>query len=62
MQTRQGSKASTSEAGAFKLKILAAVADFERGHVRERTLSGQAKAWKSGKTKGRPRKTDETER
>ena len=47
----------TSKAGAFTLKILAAVADFERGLIRERTLVGQAKAWKAGKTKGRPSKT-----
>lgn len=47
----------TSEAGAFTLKILAAVADFERGLIRERTLAGQAKAWQAGKLKGRPSKT-----
>lgn len=52
----------TSEAGAFTLKILAAVADFERGLIRERTLAGQAKAWKAGKTKGRPSKTTDSER
>lgn len=52
----------TSEAGAFTLKILAAVADFERGLIRERTLAGQAKAWKAGKTKGRPSKTTSEER
>lgn len=52
----------TSEAGAFTLKILAAVADFERGLIRERTLAGQAKAWLSGKTKGRPSKTTSEER
>lgn len=52
----------TSEAGAFTLKILAAVADFERGLIRERTLAGQAKAWLSGKTKGRPTKTTNEER
>lgn len=52
----------TSEAGAFTLKILAAVADFERGLIRERTLAGQAKAWQAGKTKGRPAKTTSEER
>lgn len=52
----------TSEAGAFTLKILAAVADFERGLIRERTLAGQAKAWKAGKTKGRPSKTTSEDR
>lgn len=52
----------TSEAGAFTLKILAAVADFERGLIRERTLVGQAKAWKSGKIKGRPSKTSNKEK
>ncbi len=52
----------TSEAGAFTLKILAAVADFERGLIRERTLAGQSKAWKEGKTKGRPKKTSDTDR
>jgi putative DNA-invertase from lambdoid prophage Rac len=52
----------TSEAGAFTLKILAAVADFERGLIRERTLVGQAKAWLSGKTKGRPTKTTSEQR
>ena len=52
----------TSEAGAFTLKILAAVADFERGLIRERTLAGQAKAWKAGKIKGRPSKTSNKEK
>ncbi len=52
----------TSEAGAFTLKILAAVADFERGLIRERTLVGQAKAWREGKTKGRPTKTTSADR
>jgi len=52
----------TSPAGAVTLKILAAVADFERDLIRERTLVGQAKAWKEGKTKGRPAKTTSAQR
>ena len=52
-----GNLGLTSEAGAFTLRILAAVADFERGLIRERTLAGQAKARKAGKIKGRPSKT-----
>jgi len=52
----------TSEAGSFTLKILAAVADYEVGLIRERSFISQQRAWMAGKTKGRPSKTTEEER
>jgi putative DNA-invertase from lambdoid prophage Rac len=52
----------TSQAGSFTLKILAAVADYELGLIRERSAISQQRAWMAGKTKGRPSKTNEEER
>ena len=47
----------TSSAGALMVKVLAAVADFERDLIIERTQAGQARARAEGKHMGRPPKT-----
>lgn len=47
----------TSSAGALMVKVLAAVADFERELIIERTQAGQARARAEGKHMGRPPKT-----
>lgn len=47
----------TSSAGAFMVKMLAAVADFERDLIIERTQAGQARARAAGTHMGRPSKT-----
>jgi len=47
----------TSSAGALMVKVLAAVADFERELIIERTQAGQARARAEGKHMGRPAKT-----
>jgi putative DNA-invertase from lambdoid prophage Rac len=47
----------TSSAGALMVKVLAAVADFERELIVERTQAGQARARAEGKHMGRPAKT-----
>lgn len=47
----------TSSAGALMVKVLAAVADFERELIVERTQAGQARARAEGKHMGRPSKT-----
>ena len=47
----------TSSAGALMVKVLAAVADFERELIIERTQAGQARARADGKHMGRPPKT-----
>jgi putative DNA-invertase from lambdoid prophage Rac len=47
----------TSSAGALMVKMLAAVADFERELIVERTQAGQARARAEGKHMGRPSKT-----
>lgn len=52
----------TSKAGALMVKMLAAVADFERGLIIERTQAGLARAKTEGKRLGRPTKTTEKER
>ena len=52
----------TSSAGALMVKVLAAVADFERELIVERTQAGQARARAEGKHMGRPRKTSESQR
>ena len=44
------------------VKVLAAVADFERDLIIERTLAGQARARSEGKRFGRPPKTTEKDR
>ena len=52
----------TSPAGELMVKMLAAVADFERALIVERTQAGLARAKAEGKTLGRPAKTTEVER
>jgi putative DNA-invertase from lambdoid prophage Rac len=52
----------TSSAGALMVKVLAAVADFERDLIVERTQAGQARARAEGKHMGRPAKTSEDDR
>lgn len=52
----------TSSAGALMVKVLAAVADFERDLIIERTQAGQARARSEGKHMGRPAKTTADER
>lgn len=47
----------TSPAGELMVKVLAAVADFERDLITERTQAGQARARAAGKHMGRPSKT-----
>jgi putative DNA-invertase from lambdoid prophage Rac len=47
----------TSSAGSLMVKMLAAVADFERDLIIERTQAGQARARAEGKHMGRPSKT-----
>lgn len=52
----------TSSAGSLMIKVLAAVADFERDLITERTQAGQARARAEGKHMGRPSKTTTEER
>lgn len=52
----------TSSAGALMVKVLAAVADFERDLIIERTQAGQARARAEGKHMGRPSKTTAEEK
>lgn len=52
----------TSKAGALMVKMLAAVADFERGLIIERTQAGLARAKAEGKRLGRPTKTTAAQR
>lgn len=52
----------TSTAGALMVKVLAAVADFERGLIVERTQAGLARARAEGKKLGRPAKTSDSQR
>lgn len=52
----------TSKAGALMVKMLAAVADFERDLIIERTQAGLARAKSEGKRLGRPTKTTEGDR
>ena len=52
----------TSSSGAMIVKMLAAVADFERELIIERTQAGQARARAEGKHMGRPAKTTEGQR
>lgn len=44
----------TSSAGRFQMSVLAAVANFEKDRIRERTQEGLAKAKADGKKLGRP--------
>lgn len=52
----------TSSAGALMVKMLAAVADFERELIVERTQAGQARARAEGKHMGRPSKTTDDQK
>lgn len=52
----------TSSSGALMVKVLAAVADFERDLIIERTQAGQARARAEGTHMGRPAKTTEAQR
>lgn len=52
----------TSSSGALMVKVLAAVADFERDLIIERTQAGQARARAAGTHMGRPAKTTEQQR
>lgn len=52
----------TSSAGALMVKVLAAVADFERDLIIERTQAGQARARAEGKHMGRPSKTSDEQK
>lgn len=52
----------TSKAGALMVKMLAAVADFERDLIIERTQAGLARAKAEGKRLGRPTKTTSAQR
>lgn len=47
----------TSSAGRFQMSVLAAVANFEKDRIRERTQEGLAKAKAQGKKLGRPNAT-----
>jgi putative DNA-invertase from lambdoid prophage Rac len=51
-----------SSAGSLMVKVLAAMADFERDLIIERTQAGQARARAEGKRMGRPAKTTEAQR
>ena len=52
----------TSSAGSLMVKMLAAVADFERELIVERTQAGQARARAEGKHMGRPSKTTDDQK
>jgi putative DNA-invertase from lambdoid prophage Rac len=52
----------TSSAGSLLVKMLAAVADFERDLIIERTHAGQARARAAGTHMGRPSKTSPAQR
>jgi putative DNA-invertase from lambdoid prophage Rac len=52
----------TLSSGALMVKVLAAVADFERELIVERTRAGQARAHAAGTHMGRPAKTTEAQR
>jgi DNA invertase Pin-like site-specific DNA recombinase len=53
---KEGIDLSTA-AGRMFANVLAAMANFERDRIRERTMLGLARAKAQGKTLGRPRKT-----
>jgi len=52
----------TSSAGKMTMQVLAAVAEFERDLLIERTQAGQARARSEGKHMGRPAKTTPDQR
>lgn len=57
---KEGLDLSTA-AGRLMANVLAAMANFERDRIRERTLLGLARAKAQGKRLGRPRKTPPTD-
>jgi len=48
---------ATTPAGKLQMHILGAIAEFERGRIRERVVAGLARARARGKKLGRPRRT-----
>jgi DNA invertase Pin-like site-specific DNA recombinase len=46
----------TTPAGKLQLHVLGAIAEFERGRIRERVMAGLQRARREGKRIGRPRK------
>jgi putative DNA-invertase from lambdoid prophage Rac len=52
----------TSAAGRMTMNVLAAVAQFERDLLIERTQSGLQRAWAEGKKSGRRASLDDTQR
>lgn len=52
----------TSSAGALMVKVLAAMSDFERELIIERTQAGQARARAQGTHMGRPSKTSDQQK
>lgn len=52
---------TTSAGGRFYLHILAALAEFERAMISERTKAGMAAARRNGKHVGRPRKLSDAQ-
>ncbi len=57
-----GGQDLTSSAGKLTMQVLAAVAEFERDLLIERTQAGQARARAEGKHMGRPAKTTAAQR
>jgi len=54
---------TTNPIGVFMIQVLGAVAQLERGIIRERSVAGQVAAIQRGRVFGRPKKlTDEQER
>jgi DNA invertase Pin-like site-specific DNA recombinase len=51
---------TTTPAGKLQLHILAALAEFERGRIRERVMAGLQRARAHGKRLGRPRRLPAT--
>jgi DNA invertase Pin-like site-specific DNA recombinase len=45
---------ATTPAGKLQMHILGAIAEFERGRIRERVVAGLRRARAEGKTLGRP--------
>jgi DNA invertase Pin-like site-specific DNA recombinase len=53
---------ATTPAGKLQLHILAAIAEFERGHIQERVRAGLVRAKAQGKRLGRPKTTIPTDK
>lgn len=51
---------ATTPAGKLQMHILGAIAEFERGRIRERVMAGLQRARAQGKRLGRPRKARPT--